>query len=202
MLPKTIERRHYKVELRADDEGKKFIGRAVVYNSPSKPIYGSFVEEIIPGAFDESLRSGRDVYCSIDHDCRKLLGRISAGTLALKPDDKGITVEVPYADYSYARDLAIAIQRQDLDGMSFIFDVLDDQWSMKDGKRHRAVKQADLYEVAFVFDPAYPATDAGMRSTPLALPVAGEQRALKSMFEHFDKPELERMKMRLALSLL
>ena len=201
MIPVTIERRFHSAEVRADDEGKKFSGRAVVYNSPSKPIYGQFIEEIAPGSFDESLRSGQiDVYCSIDHDCRKLLGRQSAGTLKLLQDDKGISVEVPYADYSYARDLSLAIKRGDLSGMSFIFDVLDDDWSMKDGKRHRVVRQADLYEVSFVFDPAYPATDADMRSIPTAIPVAGEKRALARMYEVFDKPELERMRLRLRLA--
>lgn len=202
MLPTTVEKRFCPVEVRTDNEGKKFVGRAVVYNQPSKLIYGHFVEEILPGAFDESLRSGRDVYCSIDHDCRKLLGRQSAGTLVLKPGAEGIDVEVPFADYSYAKDLAIAIQRRDLKGMSFIFDVLDDDWSMKDGKRHRAVRQADLYEVSFVFDPAYPETEAGMRSIPLALPIAGEQRALSRMFDHFEKPQLELMRLRMQLAAL
>lgn len=203
MLPTTVEKRFRKVEIRQDSEGKTLTGRAVVYNEPSKPIYGQFVEEIMPGCFDESLRSGRDVYCSIDHDARMLLGRVSAGTLILKPDERGIEVEVPFPEYSYAKDLAIAIQRGDLSGMSFIFDVLDDDWSMKDGKRHRAVKQADLYEVSFVFDPAYPETEAGMRSIPNAYPIAGEQRALARMFERFDKPllELMRLRMRLAESL-
>lgn len=202
MIPQTVEKRFNRVEIRADNEGKKLVGRAVVYNEPSKLIYGHFIEEILPGAFDDSLRSGRDVYCSIDHDARKLLGRQSAGTLLLKPDNKGIEVEVPFPEYSYAKDLAIAIQRRDLTGMSFIFDVLDDDWSMKDGKRHRSVRKADLYEVSFVFDPAYPETEAGMRSVPTAYPVAGEQRALSRMFQFFDSKDLELMKqkMRLALS--
>ena len=147
------------------------------------------------------MRSGRDVYCSIDHDARKLLGRQTAGTLVLKPDERGIEVEVPLPEYSYAKDLAIAIQRRDLTGMSFIFDVIDDDWSMKDGKRHRAVRKADLYEVSFVFDPAYPETEAGLRSIPTAYPIAGEKRALSRMFELFDCKELELMKKRMQLAL-
>lgn len=203
MQPQTVEKRFNKVEIRADDGGKKFVGRAVVYNEPSNLIYGQFREELLPGCFSDSLSAGRDVYCSIDHDMNRLLGRQSAGTLILKPDERGIEVEVPIPEYSYAKDLTLAIQRRDLTGMSFIFDVLDDDWSMKDGKRHRVVKKADLYEVAFVFFPAYPETEAGLRSVPRAYPVAGEQRALSRMFECFDKGELElcKQKMRLALSL-
>lgn len=201
MLPQTVEKRFHKVEIRADSEGRKLVGRAVVYNEPSKPIYGSFIEEILPGAFDESMKSGRDVYCSIDHDCRKLLGRESAGTLILKPDERGIEVEIPMPEYSYAKDLVIAIQRRDLTGMSFIFDVIDDDWSMKEGQRHRSVRKADLYEVSFVFDPAYPETEAGLRSVPQAYPIAGEKRALSRMFECFDKPQLELMRLRMKLAL-
>lgn len=176
MRPATIERRFNPIEIRADEGGKTFIGRACEYNAVSEPIYGMFTEELAPGCFDESLKSGRDVYCSVDHDANRILGRVSAGTLTLKPDERGIGVECPVAGYSYAQDLLLAIQRRDIRGMSFIFDVTDDQWSKRDGKSHRTVKKADLYEVSFVVFPAYPQTDAGLRT---AFPVAGEQRAIE-----------------------
>lgn len=201
MLPTTVEKRFGKVEIRADETGKNFIGRAVVYNQPSELIYGMFTEEIAPGAFDESLASGRDVYCSVDHDMCKLLGRQSAGTLKIIPVAEGIDVVCSRCEYSYAQDLTLAIERGDLSGMSFIFDVIEDVWGTKDGKRHRTVKKADLYEVAFVFFPAYPETEAGMRSTPLAIPIDGERRALARMFDTFDKPSLELKRKRIALAL-
>lgn len=148
---------------------KSFTGRAVVYNQASEMLYGRFREEIAPGAFDESLRSGRDVYCSLDHDMQKVLGRQSAGTLRLTPDSKGIAVECANSDYSYARDLRTAMQSGDLSGMSFIFDVIEDSWQHRDGVPYRIVRKADLYEVAFVFFPAYPETDASMRSLKMQL---------------------------------
>lgn len=201
MLPPTIERRYSNAEIRLDPDGATFAGRAVVYDRPSDLIYGSFYETIQPGAFDESLRSGKiDVYCSIDHDANRILGKVSAGTLTLSPDDAGIGVECPVAEYSYAKDLQVAIQRGDISGMSFIFDVLDDEWSMKDGRKFRTVKKADLYEVSFVYFPAYSETTAGMRSIPLAIPIDGEQRALSRMYHILDKYSLENCRKRLRLS--
>lgn len=176
MLPPTSELRYSPHEVRASDDGKLLYGRAVNYGVQSELIYGYFTEEIAPGTFDDSLASGRDVYCSIDHDIDRLLGRQSAGTLKLIPDEKGIAVECSRGNYSYAADLVEAIARKDLRGMSFIFDVIDCTEEMREGRPHRIVTKADLYEVSFVFFPAYPETEAGVRS---ALPSEGQQRALK-----------------------
>jgi HK97 family phage prohead protease len=181
LLPNTIELRRTPgaVEVRAaDGKPSEFTGRAVVYDQWSELLYGVFRERIAPGAFDDSLASGRDIYASIDHDPERLLGRTSAGTLTISPGKDGIDVSVPVADYSYARDLAVAIGRGDLRGMSFIFDVVDDAWETRDGVPHRTVRKADIYEVSWVYFPAYPQTDAGARGVPVALPVAGEQRAV------------------------
>lgn len=186
MRPTTIERRTNRVEVRAAGDGKTLFGRAVEYNTVSELLYNTFREEIAPGAFDDSLKSGRDVYCSIDHDLNRLLGRLSANTLTLTPDERGIGVDCPVPAYSYAADLVVAIQRGDLRGMSFIFDVLDDKWEKRDGTPHRTVTKADLYEVSFVFFPAYTATEAGLRSVPWGLPADGEQRAIKSALK-FDR---------------
>lgn len=194
MQPPTVERRYRACEIRADGEGKTLFGRAVEYNTISEMIYGYFTEEIAPGAFDESLASGRDIFCSIDHDMDRLLGRTSAGTLKLLPDETGIGVEVPIPDYSYARDLVTGIARKDIPGMSFIFDVLDQKDEVRDGKPHRTVTKADIFEVSFVHFPAYPATSAGIRT---AFPVAGEQRALAQMGW---KREMETYRSRLLLA--
>lgn len=195
----TIERRVMAspVEIRTVGEKRFFTGRAVEYNQWSELLYGVFREQIAPGAFDESLSSQRDIYADIDHDPARILGRVSANTLQLTPDARGIGVTVPAGEYSYAKDLATAIGRGDLRGMSFIFDVQDDAWETRDGIPHRTVKRADLYEVAFVFFPAYPETSAGMR---LALPVGGEKRALGRVFESLIQPELKKKLMRIRMA--
>jgi HK97 family phage prohead protease len=141
-----------------------FTGRAVVYNSWSEPLAEGrqFKEQIAPGAFDESLKSPIDIYASIDHMPFWLLGRQSAGTLRLLPSRDGIDVEVDRPPYSYAQDLAAQIQRGDLRGMSFIFEVSRDQWTNGEGLLNRTVLEAELYEVSFVFQPAYPESDVGL----------------------------------------
>lgn len=151
-----------------------FTGTAVVYDQWSELLYGVFREKIAPGAFDASLASGRDLYASVDHDPTRVLGRQSSGTLRVNPGPAGIDVEVSIGEFSYARDLTVAIVRGDLRGMSFIFDVLDDTWEMKDGVPHRTVKKADIEEVSFVYFPAYPQTVAAAR----ALFQAAEMRAV------------------------
>lgn len=190
----TIEVRRMPMEVRMSEDGKTLYGRCVEYNSWSDLLFSQFRERILPGAFDESLaNTARDVYCSFDHDRNKLLGRQSAGTLKLIPDERGIAVEVPAPPYSWAADLTASIQRGDLRGMSFIFDVLTDKWETKEGVPHRSVVKADLYEVSFVYFPAYSATEAGVRT---AYPVAGEQRAIEAC-ESWNR--LERCRQRLRL---
>jgi HK97 family phage prohead protease len=186
MYPTTTERRSAATlcEVRENtDSPSVFVGRAVVYNEWSELLFGAFRERIAPGAFDESLSRGTDVYASVNHDEERVLGRLSSGTLRMKPADDGITVEVDAGDYTYARDLCVAIRRGDLRGMSFIFDVLEDNWETRDGVPHRTVTKADIYEVSFVYFPAYEQTDAGMRQrsvsrVPVRLSLAFRKRQL------------------------
>ncbi len=178
MRPPTVERRFHGSEVRADESGKTLYGRAVKYGVTSELIYGYFTEELSPGCFDESLKSGIDVFCTIDHDQQRFLGRLSSKTLKLLPGKDGIDVECSLGDFDYGRNLVSSIQRKDLRGMSFIFDVMDAVEEVREGKPHRIVKKADLYEVAFVFFPAYPQTEAAVR---MAFPFEGEKRALERM---------------------
>jgi uncharacterized protein len=159
-----------------DIDGKPtlFTGRAVVYNAWSDLIYGYFRERILPGAFDASISDGHDIIATIDHDAKKLLGRTSSGTLRLSLGDGGIDVENDFPDVSYARDLAVSIQRKDIRGMSFIFDVVTDEWSLQDGVKSRDVIKANIHEVTFTGQPAYPDTDAGMRMAMRSLRNANE----------------------------
>lgn len=178
-----MERRSLTISCRASPESKLFVGRAVQYNAWSELLYGTFRERLAPGCFDACLADSPDIIATIDHDADKILGRSSAKTLRLKPSETGIDVEVDQSEYSYARDLAVAIDRGDISGMSFIFDVTRDMWGREDDVPLRTVVIADIYEVAFVHFPAYAVTSAGMRATPVAWPIAGEQRAIAAAQE-------------------
>ena len=170
---KTQERRFRIAEVRAEE--KTFQGTAVVYNAWSELLFGMFKEQILPGAFDECLATNPDIIATIDHDSKRLLGRTSSGTVKLIPSDTGISVEVQRGNYTYANDLAIAISRGDIRGMSFIFDVIDDEWKTDEGVSSRLVSKANIYEVSFVCFPAYVDTDVSMRSILNARTLASQQ---------------------------
>ena len=180
-LPLTMELRKALLNLQQRDDGEKsyFTGDVAVYNTWSEVLYDCFREKLAPGCFDESLASERDIPATIDHDFNRILGRTRSKTLALISDQDRLRAEVQFSAYSYAQDLKEAIKRQDLQGMSFMFDVREDLWEFKEGVSCRTVIKADIYEVSFVFSPAYESTTVGMRGAPIALPIAGEERARK-----------------------
>jgi HK97 family phage prohead protease len=148
-----------RLEVRSVDGVSKLVGVAVVYGSWSQVLYGSFRERFAPGSLTESLKSGRDILCTVNHIENNLLGRTSSRTLSVDDASDGLHVACSVPDVSYARDLIELINRGDVTGMSFIFDGLEDTWTNgSDCVPERTVTKADLYEVSIVIDPAYPAT--------------------------------------------
>lgn len=150
-------------ELREEGSTVTFVGTAVVYDSPSELIFGMFREYIKPGAFDKCLAKKPDVMCFRDHNPERILGRTSAGTLKLLQRDHGIDVECSMPNTTYGIDLRESVKRGDIKGMSFGFDVLDDDWRLVSGERTRDVVSADLFEVSFLPNPAYPDSTASVR---------------------------------------
>jgi HK97 family phage prohead protease len=151
-------------EVRQIGDQRSFAGRAVTYNSMSELLFGSFREVIAPGTFDECLRENPDIIACVDHKPEWLLGRTRSGTLKLTPGPDGIDMDVSDPDTSYSRDLRQSISRGDIRGMSFVFDVTDDDWSRSGGTPLRTVTRAKIHEVSFVVFPAYTDTDASARS--------------------------------------
>jgi len=135
-------------------------GYAALFDSRSEDL-GGFVEEIQRGAFSESLRkSDLDVRFLINHDSNLVLARSKSGTLELSEDERGLRIYARVAPYSYAEDLRIAIERGDIDQMSFAFTVEEDSWgSADDGTPLRRVQRVkDLFDVSVVTYPAYAET--------------------------------------------
>lgn len=154
-----------KLELRVTDGAPKRIGGyAAAFNSRSLDL-GGFVEMVDPAAFDGSLAGGSDVRLLVDHDSSKVLGRRSAGTLNVTTDPKGLGIEADLPDTTYARDLAVSMQRGDVSQMSFGFVCQRDRWEkLSDGQILRTLLQVELIEVSVVTFPAYPSTNASVRS--------------------------------------
>jgi HK97 family phage prohead protease len=164
------------VELRADGEHRKVAGYGAVFNSETV-IGRAFREKILPGAFKRAV-SG-DVFSFFNHDESKVLGRTKSGTLRLVEDENGLRYEVDLPDTSAARDLQISMDRGDVDGSSFMFDVPHggDDWEFpEDGMPLRTIREANLYEVGPVTMPAYPDATAGLRSMEGAKQAADEER--------------------------
>lgn len=144
------------------DKGKTVSGYAVVWDARSEDL--PFGREIIKrGAFRKSLKNA-DVRALRDHQPPKILGRNKAGTLRLKEDGHGLKVEIDPPDTTYANDMLESIDRGDLDGMSFRFNTIKDQWNTVDGQPLRYVLEAELIDVSVVTFPAYPQTEVAMRS--------------------------------------
>lgn len=163
---REIERRKVAVEVRAekDDEGvRSFVGYAAVFDSPSEDL-GGFREVILPGAFDRALKERHDVRALVNHNPDLILGRTKAGTLDLKADKRGLLSTIRPGDTQAARDAATSIERGDIDGMSFAFRVLSDDWRTEDGEPLREVRDLQLYDVSVVSYPAYAETQVDLRA--------------------------------------
>ena len=144
----------------ASATGRKISGYAAVFSSPAK-IDGLFTERILPGAFDETLRStANDVPLLWNHDTGKPLGRRSAG-LVLKVDSRGLFFQCEAPAVSYADDALELLRSGILKGCSFGFNVIRDSWS-PDGKK-RDLHEVRLIEISLVTFPAYSGTSAQAR---------------------------------------
>lgn len=162
-----IERRNYPItdmEVRSE-EGKPTTlrGYAAVFDSLSVPLYG-FREKIQKGAFAESL-SKNNVKALWNHNSDFPLGSTNGGTLKLEEDERGLLFELELPDNSWGKDAAIAIQRKDVDGVSFGFSVKKDCWDHSNPNSPiRTLEDVDLIEISPTPFPAYPATNVSARS--------------------------------------
>ena len=155
---RTLSRR---LECRAGDAGKMIGGYAAVFNSQTD-IGGYFKEVIAPGAFRDALKG--DVRALIDHNSGRVIGRTTAGTLRLAEDASGLAVEIDLPDTTDAQDLAKLIERGDISGMSFGFEVTKQTWDETGDVPVRTIEAVNLFEVSVVAFPAYPDTTIAMRS--------------------------------------
>ena len=154
----------------AEDEGVAFTGKFVPFgqrNWIGSKRWG-FWETFEPGCFTKTVREKRgennDITFNRDHDNKLLLARTSNGTLRPRVDDQYGYAEADMGPYSYARDVVLALERRDLTGMSFAFDMLTWEWSLADdGNDLLTHREAELFDIAVVGMPANVDTDASLR---------------------------------------
>ena len=207
MHKNEMERRSYQFniarEVRAEEGESILRGRAIVYNSATD-IGGWFQEIIEPGALDGADMS--DVPLLVNHDERMIPVARSRrntpnSTLRLIPNEEGLDIEarIDTERNATARELDSAVEREDLTGMSFRFQIADEKWENleSDYPTRHILKFARIGEVSAVTWPAYDATDIYTRSKDAlesarsALESARQQSA---PLESGDTLELEKAK--------
>jgi HK97 family phage prohead protease len=165
-------------ELRAAESssGRKVTGYAARYGVLSHDL-GKFRERIQRGAFDSVV--SQDVVATFNHNQNLILGRTLAHTLKLQADSNGLAFECSLPKTSYASDLYESIKRGDVNGCSFAFTGVDDNFNeeMVEGERCvvRSIKSFKrLHDISMVTTPAYPGTSVDARFKDL---VAEEVRS-------------------------
>jgi len=145
-------------------EERKMQGHAAVFGQETD-IGGWMREKIEPGAFRASIKKD-DVRALFNHDPNYVLGRSTVGTLKMSEDDVGLKISIEPPDTQWARDLAVSIERGDINQMSFAFQVQEEEWVRGDKKEPdlRILKKVRLFDVSPVTFPAYDGTDIAMRS--------------------------------------
>ena len=206
-MSKELERRNYQFEVRAEEgeDGNKILtGRPIVYNSPTD-IGGWFQEEIMRGALDETDLT--DVRFLVNHNTDMIplaRSRRNNGnsTMQMTVDTEGLflnKVDLDVKNNADAKALYSAVERGDLDGMSFMFSVEEEEWdySNADYPTRRITKIGSVIEVSAVTWPAYDSTFIDSRSNEvLESAKAALERAkeLREKSVETDKVQLARAK--------
>lgn len=161
------------VRAERDDTGRRtLVGVPIVFNTWTEinGWEGRFKERIAPGALTKTLAErGDKIKVLYNHGYDPQIGEKPLGKPSvLDVRDDGLHVEVPLADTSYNKDLEALIDAGALDGMSFRFGVIADDWDNLDARDgtlpERTITELRLMELGPVTFPAYEATTVGVRS--------------------------------------
>ena len=164
-VPEREVRKLEKLEVRATPDGGAILeGYATVYDyaySIGDVERGGFMETIMKGAAAKSAGEA-DVRLLINHEGIPL-ARTKSGTMTLESDDIGLRVTAELDPMNpLSASLRSAMERGDMDQMSFAFRVLRDEWNSDYSERK--IYELKLFDVSMVTYPANPATVAKVRS--------------------------------------
>ncbi|MDL2418099.1 HK97 family phage prohead protease [Bacillus tropicus] len=155
------------IEIREIEGGLRTItGYAVKWEMKSVTMgyWRRFKEQFKRGAFTDSLTQD-DQLALWSHDYSQVLGRTKNGTLRLFEDEIGLRFELDLADTTLGDDTYKTIKRGDVDGVSFGFQMVKEEWDESDPDNIvRSVTKAKLVEISPVAFPAYPDSQVSARS--------------------------------------
>lgn len=182
------------IEKRADG-GAKLTGYAAVFydGTPGTQysLWPGVVERVMPTAFDRAAAED-DVRGLFNHDVNQVLGRTRAGTMRLSVDNVGLAYEIDVPASQSA--LVESVERGDVTGSSFSFDVLSESWTREttaDGIEIevRQVQDVRLYDIGPVTFPAYESTSVGVR---VSGDVAEAKESLAKRKNELQREQLQR----------
>lgn len=150
-------------------EGRTLTGYPIVFDSWTEidSYEGRFKERISRSALDKTLGERADhVKVLFNHGMDPQIGDKPLGKpTVMRSDEQGLYVEVPFSATSYNDDLLALIRDGAIDGQSFRFSVVQEDWETpKRGMPERTITELKLFEFGPVTFPAYEATTVGVRS--------------------------------------
>lgn len=176
------EIRAFTFEVRAEnneEHGNFLEGRPIVYDSRTD--LGWYDEIIDKGALDKT--DLKDVRFLVNHNTDMIpLARSRNNTvnstMQMEVDEQGmkIRVDLDTENNTEAKSLYSAVERGDIDGMSFMFTVDEDKWEDIDSDHptRSILKISKVFEVSAVTFPAYEDTSIQARGLSEALDSAKE----------------------------
>lgn len=175
-------------EFRADTEGDvvKFHGVASTVDTPYtvRDMFGEYQETMVGPVFRKTLKEKPDVRLLLNHDGAPL-ARTKSKTLTLTatPD---LTVDAELdARSPLVQTVRSAMERGDLDQMSFAFRATRQEWNQD--YTERWIREVELLDVSIVTYPANPTTSASLRSLDETI------RELTADKENLDVDEVRRV---------
>jgi hypothetical protein len=169
----------FRPEWRLNEDGTVDLhGYACVYDFAYDVLGGAesgvgWSETVDGGACARSVAERDDVRFLVNHEGVPL-ARTKSGTMSLASDEIGLYMHTPRLDPRSpdVASLASALERGDVDEMSFAFRTLRDTWN--EDWTARNIHEVMLYDVSAVTYPANPATVIKLREAVLAVEAAAD----------------------------
>jgi HK97 family phage prohead protease len=166
--PKNNVCRAASFEMRAADDNDGFTleGYAAVFDTPTRvdSWEGLFDEVIARGAFTKTIKERRPVV-QFDHGRDVATGSVPIGAIEdLREDRHGLLVKARMHDNARVEPIRQAIASGAIDGMSFRFRVIREEWDESGDIPLRTILEVELFELGPVVFPAYEATTVGVRT--------------------------------------
>ncbi|MEU8316673.1 HK97 family phage prohead protease [Micromonospora sp. NPDC049033] len=183
-------------------DGRTLRGYAAVFGQDTDidSWEGRFVETIRKGAFRKTIRESTPVM-QFDHGRHPLIGSLPIGQITdLREDDEGLYVEGRITDNWLMAPVRDAIAERTVDGMSFRFEVVREEWRDANGKLVRPEEVMDLLwmpgdrgplrrelielkcrELGPVVFPAYVGTSVSVRARQAAAELAGSDEMARQI---------------------